>query len=245
MHGVATSFGRPCPPPELGRMDDALPAAFAKLPEGVAKAGRRAHLAVFPATRRPVAGRVQRRQHLAVEPRGLFEYGFHRLRRGVPETGQRGDICQSGQFLDDKHHVLGGCGIAHLVPRFLRCSARRPTGPLRCDIDESIVRSRRADSITRIGPFTDKSCRIAPCAPAAGRQAAAVAGSASRWPGMAVRAAPLRAAGGRRWACCPSSGGMRGGRRWDCRSRRRRRSRRWSPRTASGAGWRCRAALRP
>ncbi|MNY41059.1 hypothetical protein D3C86_1758430 [compost metagenome] len=97
-----------------------------------------------------------------MEFRGLVENRLDRLRSGVLETGKRGNLCQSGQIPDDKQHVLGGCGIAHLLPLYLEMQRPRLGSLLRCDIDGVIVMSGSAKRITRTGPFADKSCRFPP-----------------------------------------------------------------------------------
>ena len=98
---------------ELDRMLQALPAAFAELPERLLEAGRRRHGAVVPGRRVDVAFAVERRQHLAAEARAFLEHGLRRLEAGVLEAGQLRDRFEIGELLHAEQHVLDGRGVAH------------------------------------------------------------------------------------------------------------------------------------
>jgi hypothetical protein len=100
---------------EVGRVLQALPAAFGVLAEGLLEAGRGGDLAVLPGRRVLVALPVQRRDHALVELGALLQHGLRRVEAGVLEAGHLRDLVDAGQVLHVEQHVLDGGDVAHGV----------------------------------------------------------------------------------------------------------------------------------
>ena len=66
-------------PSVVGRKGQAVPAALDESPVGVDEAVRHAHGTILENAPLPVAGGVQRRQHLGAEAPRLFEHGVHQV----------------------------------------------------------------------------------------------------------------------------------------------------------------------
>ena len=73
---------------EVGRVLQALPAAFAELAEGLLEAGRGGDHAVLPRRRVLVAFPVQRREHAFVELGAFLEHRLRGVVAGLLEAGQ-------------------------------------------------------------------------------------------------------------------------------------------------------------
>ncbi|MNT16859.1 hypothetical protein D3C72_1519830 [compost metagenome] len=99
---------------EVRRMLQALPAARHVLREGVLEALAGGDFAVLEGRGVAVAFDVQRRHHVLVEARALFEHGLCGFEAGVFKAGQLGDLADVGQVFDVEQHVLEGGGVAHV-----------------------------------------------------------------------------------------------------------------------------------
>ncbi len=98
---------------EVGRMLQALPAAFAEFLEGLLEAGGRADHAVLPRRRVLVAVPVERVEHAFAELGRFLEHGHRGVVARFLEARQCGDSIDVGQFLDREKHVLDRGAVAH------------------------------------------------------------------------------------------------------------------------------------
>ena len=115
-------------PAVLGRMLQALPAAFAELAERILEARRRRHDAVLPGRWAQIAFAVERREHFLAEAGAFLEHGLRGVEACLLEAGQARDRLEIGELLHAEQHVLDGGDIAHGVCSDRRACARLPCG---------------------------------------------------------------------------------------------------------------------
>ena len=110
--GRADRLGQPLAA-ELDRVLQALPAAFAVLPEGVLEARRGGDDAVLPARGVLVTLPVQRRDDALVELRALLQHRLRGVQTGLGEGVDLRELVQTGQFLQAEQEILDGGSVGH------------------------------------------------------------------------------------------------------------------------------------
>ena len=98
---------------KVGRVLQALPAAFGKLLEGFLEAGRGRDLAVAETAGIAVAVKVQRCHHALVELGAFLQHRLCGVEAGVLECGNLGDLLDTGKVLEVEQHVFDGGLVGH------------------------------------------------------------------------------------------------------------------------------------
>ena len=99
----------------IGRMLQALPAAFAILLIGLFEASAGRHVAVFEERRVFVAFPIQRREHAFVELGAFFQHSLRRIKARVFKTRDLRNGVDVGDVLDRKQHVFNGGFVGHVL----------------------------------------------------------------------------------------------------------------------------------
>ncbi len=110
----------------LGREADRIPAALDELGVGLLEACGRAHDAVLERRAGDVAGAIERRQHLAGEPRRAREHGIDEVWRHMRVRLELRQLGQSRDRVERETHLGKRCLVSarlHLrAPGFFRDS---------------------------------------------------------------------------------------------------------------------------
>ena len=101
----------------IGRVLQALPAAFGELLVGVLEAGGGGHRGAAVRRRVFVTFPVERGDDFGIELAALFEHSLSGFEAGIFEARNLRNLVNAGKMLDVEQHVLEGCGVAHEVLR--------------------------------------------------------------------------------------------------------------------------------
>jgi hypothetical protein len=98
---------------KVGRVLQALPAAFGVLLVGLLEAGAGGDRGAAVAGRRLVGLEVERCQHALIEARAFFQHRLCGFQPGILETGDGGDLVDARQVLDVEQQILEWGLVAH------------------------------------------------------------------------------------------------------------------------------------